>query len=109
MPEPRPAPAKSIEAGRQLIAGYGCNTCHTIPGIPGAKAQVGPPLDHFYERTSIAGQLSNTEDNLVRWIQNPQEVVPGDAMPNMGVTAAEAKYIAAYLYHQPTLIELITH
>src|SRR5690349_6690456 len=98
MPEPHPVSANTIEAGRQLIVKYGCGSCHTIPGIPGAKAEVGPPLDHFYvyERTTIAGQLGNTDDNLIKWIQNPQQVVPGDAMPNMGVTAADAKLIAAY-------------
>ena len=109
MPEPYPASASSIEAGRQSIVQYGCGSCHTIPGIPGAKAEVGPPLDHFYERTTIAGQLGNTEENLVKWIQNPQQIVPGDAMPNMGVTAEDAKSIATYLYHEPNILELIAH
>ncbi|MGE5248966.1 MAG: c-type cytochrome [Bacteroidota bacterium] len=109
MPEPRPAAASRIETARRLMVSYGCGSCHTIPGVPGANASVGPPLDHFYERTSIAGQLSNTEDNLVRWIQNPQQVLPGDGMPNLGVTAEDARDIAAYLYHQPSWIELLTH
>ncbi len=109
MPEPHPASAQSIEAGRQLMIKYGCGSCHTIPGIPGANAEVGPPLDHFYDRASIAGQLPNTDENLIKWIQNPQQVIPDDAMPNMGVTAEEAKYIAAYLYHEPSVFELIAH
>lgn len=87
------------EAGRRLIdEAYGCGTCHTIPGIPGADANVGPPLTKFAERHYIAGRLVNTPDNLVKWIMDPQEVEPGTAMPDMGVTEPEARDIAAYLY-----------
>ena len=59
---------------------------------------VGPPLDHFARRGFIAGQLPNTFDNLVRWIESPQSVEPGTAMPNLGVPEPLARNIAAYLY-----------
>ena len=52
----------------------------------------------FGRRTYIAGMLSNTPQNLIRWLRNPQGVVPGNAMPNMGVTDAQARDLAAYLY-----------
>src|ERR1051326_1853576 len=107
VPEPHSVSDSSVKAGRRLIISYGCGSCHSIPGIPGANATVGPPLDHFYEQMYIAGQLSNTEATLIKWIQNPQEIVPGDAMPNLGVTEAQAKDIAAYLYHQPTIRDLV--
>ncbi len=108
VPEPRSYPDSMVQAGRGYIESYGCGACHTIPGITGAHATVGPPLDHFYERVYIAGQLPNTEANLIKWIQNPQKIVPGNAMPDMGVTAAQARDIAAYLYHQPSLGELLS-
>jgi len=66
-----------------------------------------PPLDRFYERSYIAGRLPNTWDNLTKWIENPQQIEPGNAMPNLGVTADEAHDIAAYLYRQPTIGDLI--
>jgi thiamine biosynthesis protein ThiI len=47
-----------VAAGRRLLAGYGCGTCHSIPGIPGADAKAAPPLDCFYERSYIAGRLA---------------------------------------------------
>src|SRR5512138_867810 len=72
VPEPRPASADTIASGRRLIAAYGCGTCHLIPGVPGADGHAGPPLDHFYERMFIAGMLTNSEANLVKWIQHPQ-------------------------------------
>jgi cytochrome c2 len=41
------------EHGREVIRYYGCNTCHTIPGIRDANAVVGPPLDHMANRNII--------------------------------------------------------
>jgi len=108
VPEPRvPSNDSRVTQGRKLIVNYGCGSCHFIPGIPGADALVAPPLDHFYQRTYIAGVLPNTWENLTKWIQDPQGIVPGNAMPNLGLTESDARNIAAYLYHQPTLDDLI--
>ncbi len=109
MPEPHPASQSSIEAGRRLIVSYGCGTCHTIPGVPGAIGKAAPPLYRFYERSYIAGELPNTEENLIKWIRDPQQMEPGNAMPDMGVSEEDARNIAAYLYHQPSIVELILH
>jgi cytochrome c1 len=79
------------------IAGYGCGACHTIPGVSGANADVGPSLSNFARRRYIAGRLANTTANLVAWIQRPQEIDPGNVMPDLGVTAHDASDIAAYL------------
>jgi cytochrome c1 len=100
VPEPRDVPDGDVERGRTLIADYGCGTCHTIPGVPGADAMTGPPLPRFYQRTYIAGNLPNTLDNLIAWIVDPQAIEPGTAMPSLGVTQDEARDIAAYLYRQ---------
>jgi len=83
--------------GASRIAAEGCGACHTIPGIGGADALVGPPLTHFSRRVYIAGMLQNTPDNLVTWIRHPQQVVPGNAMPDMGINEKDARDIAAYL------------
>jgi cytochrome c1 len=85
-------------AGRQAIQRYGCKACHTIPGIPGANGQVGPPLTQFGSRTYIAGELPNTPENLMRWIRTPHDVEPHTAMPEMGVTDKDSQDIATYLY-----------
>lgn len=108
VPPPRPVAGSRVAAGGQLIARYGCGSCHTIPGVPGANSMAGPPLDRFYERSYIAGRLPNTEENLRKWIQDPQQIEPGTAMPNLGVTQDDARDIAAYLYHQPSLSDLIS-
>jgi cytochrome c1 len=84
--------------GRTAIVNYGCGACHHIPGVVGAVAYVGPPLDRYSQRHYIAGALTNTGENLIYWLQFPQQVEPGTAMPNLGVTADDARDIAAYLY-----------
>jgi cytochrome c2 len=85
-------------AGRRKITQYGCQSCHTIPGVIGARALVGPPLIHWRFRTYIAGELPNTPDNLMHWLQHPPQIEPKTAMPDMGVTEQDSKDIAAYLY-----------
>lgn len=84
--------------GKAAIRNYGCGSCHTMPGIPGANGNVGPPLIDMARQVYLAGILPNQPDNMVRWIRSPQEVNPRTAMPDMGVTEADARDIAAYLY-----------
>ncbi len=81
-----------------LFRRYGCSGCHTIPGIPGADGQTGPPLTGFSKHVYIAGVLQNRADNLVAWIVSPQTFSPQTAMPNTGISEKEAKDLAAYLY-----------
>jgi len=88
----------NAQAGIAAIRKYGCSGCHTIRGIEEARGLVGPPLDRFAYRVYIAGKLPNTPGNLMHWIQKPQEVVPNNAMPDMGVTEHDSRDIAAYLY-----------
>jgi cytochrome c len=86
------------EHGQGAIKKYGCNACHVIPGIPGANGQVGPSLEGIGGRVYLAGQLPNTPENLMKWVEDPQGIRPGTAMPDMGVTEEDARDITAYLY-----------
>jgi cytochrome c len=98
-PTPPPeVPAGDPGRGAQLINKYGCGSCHTVPGVKGADGLVGPPLTKFGSRSYIAGELVNSGPNLQRWIENPQAVEPGTAMPDLGVTPEDAQDIAAYLF-----------
>ena len=84
--------------GATLIAEYGCGSCHVIPGIENAHAVTGPPLDGFRDRVYVAGLLVNDVDDLARWIRRPSSVNPGNAMPDVGLSEAEARDVVAYLY-----------
>ncbi|MFP4346074.1 MAG: c-type cytochrome, partial [Anaerolineales bacterium] len=91
-------PGGDAARGQELLSAYGCTSCHVIPGIRGADATIGPPLTDWGERWYIAGLLINEPDNLMHFIQAPQSVKPGIAMPDMGVTTSDARDMAAYLY-----------
>ena len=93
------APIRAPDAarGKQALYQYACSTCHTIPGVTSASPNVGPPLGEIASRTLIAGKLSNTQDNMVLWLRNPNEVKPHTAMPNLRVTHEDAADMAAYL------------
>jgi cytochrome c oxidase assembly factor CtaG/cytochrome c2 len=84
--------------GSAVIERVGCGVCHTIPGISGADGLVGPPLNRIGSRDYIAGVLRNKPSNMVRWLKDPQSIVPGNVMPNTGLSDKDARDVAAYLY-----------
>jgi len=92
------ATAGNVDRGKAAIERYGCNACHNIPGIPGPKGMVGPPLDHMASRSLIGGKLPNNPDTMIKWLQDPLKYDPQATMPNLGVTPADSRDISAYLY-----------
>ena len=88
---------KVANAPARFVA-YGCGSCHVIPGIDGANGKVGPDLNGIAKRAAIAGSLPNDPKAMILWLQHPQILRPGSAMPEMGVTDPAARDMAAYLY-----------
>jgi cytochrome c2 len=94
-----PRAADDPAKGREAIAAIGCGSCHVIPGVAGAAGTVGPSLDGIATQAVIAGELSNTPANMLRWIVNPQAIEPGIAMPPLrDADDRRARNIVAYLY-----------
>ena len=95
---PNPAPTDSLLLrGRDVFMRRGCANCHSIGGTD-ARATVGPDLTHFKGRASLAaGTLSNTRDNLTRWIVNPSAFKPGVRMPALELSPAELNALVSYL------------
>ena len=85
-------------AGEVIVVRQACGYCHTIPGIPNSNGQVGPTLARFASRRLVAGLLANKPAELVHWLRAPQDVLKGNAMPNMGLGEQQARDVAAYLY-----------
>ncbi|AZN39736.1 cytochrome c oxidase subunit II [Paenibacillus albus] len=82
-----------------------CLSCHAI-GDKGV--QLYPNLTGIGSRQAVAGILVNTdkpeyknegsvEDNLKRWIKDPQAVKPGTLMPKVDLTDDQINSIAKYL------------
>jgi cytochrome c1 len=92
-------PAVSLKAqdGAKLMSSLGCGACHTVPGVTGADGKVGPSLEHVGSQIYIAGMLRNSTENLQRWVQHPQAILPGNVMPDIPMSDTSAAKIVAYL------------
>jgi cytochrome c2 len=88
----------SAERGREVLDHFDCGACHRIPGVRGPQGRVGPSLEHFSQRPYLAGRFENSPALLVRWIQDPPAMKPATAMPDLGLTEAQARDVAAYLW-----------
>jgi cytochrome c len=93
-------PGQQGDPAPALMIRYGCAGCHVIPGVPGARGQVGPSLAGFAGRLYVGGAATNDPGNLVRWLVNPRALDPNTAMPVSGINEAEARVVAAYLLRQ---------
>ena len=91
-------PAGPATRGRVALAQHGCGSCHRIPGVPWARGRVGPSLAGIARRSYVAGRLRNQPAILARFIRFPQQLDPGNAMPDLGVSEPEARDMVAYLY-----------
>ena len=91
------AAAADVELGRRLAERYHCGACHVMPDVPAARGRMAVSLAGFGRRSYIAGRLPNEPRLLERWLVDPAALVPGTAMPAMGVSPADARAMAAYL------------
>ncbi len=101
-----PIPQSDLVAcGAKFFAQGACVGCHGIVGVnltsyndPKAGGLVGPNLTHFGSRNQIAGGvLENNPQNLARWLHNPQDVKPGNDMPDLGLSQDQINALVAYL------------
>jgi cytochrome c oxidase subunit II len=93
--ESRPAQT-ATGAGARLFLDD-CSSCHTIRGTP-ARGFVGPDLTHVGSRTSLAGYtIPNTRAHLAQWIAHPQQVKPGNQMPDLPLSGTQVRQLVAYL------------
>jgi cytochrome c oxidase subunit II len=103
---PRPQDPPQVVAGRETFLTSTCIACHAIQGTR-ADGVLGPNLTLFGERRSLAGYWENDEENLTRWILDPEHMKPGAQMPGVdtpgggwpatGLSEDQARAVAAYL------------
>jgi cytochrome c oxidase subunit 2 len=90
------APAGDVDTGWKIFLDQ-CAGCHAVRGTEAAGIH-GPDLTHLNSRRLLAGGLlTNTPDNVERWITHAQELKPGARMPSMVLTAAEINALSAFL------------
>lgn len=102
-----PAPASPQVAEGAHVFQNTCRPCHiaavaqnlvgpTLHGVVGRKAGTAP--DFNYSDAMRHSGLTWTEDNLARYIANPQAVVPGNHMPFAGLKdPQQVQALIAYL------------
>lgn len=86
-----------LNAGRRLLARYGCAHCHAITQPDGSlimPVDEPPSLEHVAEKTS--------REWLYAWIKNPQAYAVSATMPNFRFNDQEAADIANFLISQST-------
>lgn len=91
------APSGLAAQGQQTFLNGACIGCHTIDGTK-AQGKVGPNLTHFGSREYFSGAiLTNTPENVAKWLQDPQALKPGNLMPNLHLSQDQINALVAYL------------
>jgi cytochrome c oxidase subunit II len=92
-----PPVTEDAKKGLALFEQMSCVNCHAINGTI-ASASVGPNLTHFASRRQLgAGIVTNTPENLRRWLTDPQRVKPGAKMPDFKFTKEQVTDLADYI------------
>jgi cytochrome c oxidase subunit 2 len=95
---PRRAPQTAPETrGERVFLANACADCHSIRGTS-ARGTVGPDLTHVGARATLAAlMLPNRPGTLSHWLRNPQEVKPGNRMPDLTLPDRDWRDLVAYL------------
>lgn len=81
----------------QRIFGERCAGCHSVHGSDASGMQA-PDLTHLASRRLIAaGQMTNTPEHRLDWIEHAQRIKPDSLMPSIALPASEAAALSAYL------------
>jgi cytochrome c oxidase subunit 2 len=91
-------PARQTDSpGEKNFLSMQCVECHSVRGIP-ASGDYGPDLTHLMSRATFAsGMKPPTRDNLRAWLKNPQDLKPGNNMPNLELTDKDADQLTDFL------------
>jgi cytochrome c oxidase subunit II len=91
------APATPAAQGGEIVFARSCGACHAVAGT-NALGRVGPDLTHVADRRTIgAGALTNTPENLARWIRNAPAIKEGARMPAVPLDDADLGAVVTYL------------
>lgn len=87
----------SARTGQYVFEHEACISCHTVAGTV-ATGRYGPDLTHLMSRETIAsGAATNTKENLLGWVGDPNQIKPGSLMPAMHLSDGQNQQITAYL------------
>jgi cytochrome c oxidase subunit 2 len=78
----KPAVASASAEEGEKIFQKSCIGCHAADAGDNrpASARIAPNLANFGDREMVAGVLEHNEENLKKWLKNPESVKPGNKM-----------------------------
>jgi mono/diheme cytochrome c family protein len=92
-----------LNAGREMLARYGCVRCHKVTSPEGrimTATDNPPPLTHIAAKT--------TREWIYAWIENPRAYAATATMPNFQLSDEDARDISAFLISQSTPYRPVT-
>ena len=95
-----------VEAGRRVLEGKGCMTCHAMTGVDGLVASPVPVhvnAEELLRGKRLAPDLRHTRSRQTRaqtasWLADPKGVKPDSAMPKIPLTDTELRDVVAFLH-----------
>lgn len=90
------------QSGEELYQTRGCATCHEqqIAGCP--------DLTLLKEDSKVAGVLDLSPENISKWLEDPQGVKPGTAMPPSGLDEEKRMVLANWLINEKSGVVVST-
>ncbi len=94
----RPARTEpAARAGRELFLSQTCVNCHRVRGTRAAGTYA-PDLTHLMSRQTLAsGVVPNTNEQLRKWLTDPQQTKDGCLMPAFGLSNEQVERLVLYL------------
>lgn len=89
-----------VDLGREVFASN-CIGCHAIDSSQAGG--MGPNLAGFANRKSIAGLLTKNDEELERWIRDPEKVKPGNKMPGFVLDQISEQDMSALIQYLNSL------
>lgn len=98
MTSPPETEMSQLAAEGEEIFKQSCISCHAVDATDLSDIQ-GPNLANFGNREYLAaGILENTPENLKDWIMKPQDIKPGNLMPDLNMDEQQSEALTEYLH-----------
>jgi cytochrome c oxidase subunit 2 len=101
MKNAKPVATDSVAKEGEAIFNKSCIGCHAVTPVDKRpeQARTAPNLGNFGDRERIAGILEHNEENLKKWLKDPESVKPGNKMTGTygQLTDEQINALAKYL------------
>lgn len=98
MKQPNVEPTDAVALEGQQIFNQSCIACHAVDGT---MKSVGPNLKGFADKLTVAGFMEMTEEDIMKWLKDPEGVKPQNTMPNpmedLNLTEEQLNALTKYL------------